>query len=62
VCGISTGNVITETYLGVAFQSSQESIEFNKPFIAQLVLMYYPHPIYESLVPEQHLPFVKVLK
>lgn len=48
---ILDGNFINEIYLGVAFKSNQENIEFNKPFLAELVLMHYPNPIYESLVP-----------
>jgi len=48
---ITIGNEIQETYIGVAFQSGEENVEFNKPFLAELVLMYYPHPIYESLTP-----------
>src|ERR687893_445634 len=48
---IVVGNEIQETYLGIAFQSSSKDVEFNKPFRAELVLMYYPHPIYESLAP-----------
>lgn len=48
---IVVGNEIQETYLGVAFQSSPDNVEFNRPFLAELVLMYYPHPVYDSLVP-----------
>ena len=48
---IVVGNEIQETYLSIAFQSSSEKVEFNKPFLAELVLMHYPHPIYDSLVP-----------
>jgi hypothetical protein len=48
---IVIGNEIQETYLAIAFQSSSEDVEFNKPFLAELVLMNYPHPIYDSLVP-----------
>ncbi len=48
---ILDGNFIQETYLGVAFQASEENLEFNKSFLAELVLMHYPHPEYESLVP-----------
>jgi hypothetical protein len=37
--------------LGVQFQQTDEKLEFNKPFTAELILVYYPHPIYEALVP-----------
>lgn len=49
--GMYLDNIIQETYLGIAFQSGPENIEFNKPFLAELVLMYYPRPVYDSLVP-----------
>lgn len=44
------GNEIQETYLGVQFQPTAEKLGFNEPFKAELTLIYYPHPIYESLV------------
>jgi hypothetical protein len=47
---IFRGNVSDETYIAVAFGCCQESIEFNQPFLAELGLMYYPHPIYDALV------------
>lgn len=48
---VGTGNEIQETYLGIAFQSGLKNAEFNKPFLAELVLIYFPHPIYDALVP-----------
>ena len=48
---ITVGNEIQEAYLGVAFVSGPESIEPGEPFLAKLLLMYWPHPMYESLVP-----------
>jgi hypothetical protein len=48
---IIIGNVIQETYLGVAFISGPDKIISGEPFLAELVLMYWPHPVYESLVP-----------
>ena len=45
------GNESQETYLGVAFVSGPSNIESGKSFPAELVLMYWPHPMYESLVP-----------
>ena len=45
------GNEIQETYLGVAFLSSPKEVEFNKSFLAELVLMVYPHPAYEAVIP-----------
>lgn len=44
------GNEIQEAYLGVQFQPTAEILAFNKPFKAELILIYYPHPIYEPLV------------
>lgn len=46
------GNEIQETYLGVAFLSSPKGVELNKLFPAELVLMYYPHPSYDSIIPD----------
>ena len=48
---VVVGNEIQENYLGVAFLSSPNDVEFNKSFLAQLVLMFYPHPTYDSLIP-----------
>jgi translation elongation factor EF-Tu-like GTPase len=48
---IAIGNEIQETYLGVAFLSGPEKVEPGESFMAELVLMYWPHPVYDSLVP-----------
>ena len=48
---ITVGNVIQETYLGVAFLSGPEKVECGEPVLAELALIYYPHPEYDSLVP-----------
>jgi translation elongation factor EF-Tu-like GTPase len=48
---VTIGNEIKETYLGVAFVSGPPKIESGKAFQTELVLMYWPHPMYESLVP-----------
>ncbi len=48
---IAIGNEIQETYLGVAFLSGPEKVEPGESFLAELLLMYWPHPMYESLVP-----------
>ena len=48
---IAIGNEIQETYLGVAFVSGPEKVEPGESFLAELRLMYWPHPMYESLVP-----------
>jgi hypothetical protein len=37
--------------LGVAFVSGPAKIESGKSFLTDLVMMYGPHPMYESLVP-----------
>ena len=48
---ITTGNLIREIYLGVAFLSGPEKYEAGEPFVAELALIFYPHPAYDSLVP-----------
>jgi hypothetical protein len=48
---IVVGNEIQEIYLGVAFLSSPKDIEFNKPFLTEMVLMYYPDTSYDSVIP-----------
>jgi translation elongation factor EF-Tu-like GTPase len=47
---ITIENEIQEAYLGVAFLSAPEKVEPGESFSAELVLMYWPHPMYESLV------------
>ena len=47
---IMDGNVITEPYISVAFHSFPEDLEFNKPFRAELALVF-PQPGYrETLI------------
>ena len=48
---ITVGNEITETYLGVVFQSGPENVRFGEPLEANALLMYYPNPEYDSVVP-----------
>jgi len=48
---VVVGNEIQETYLGVAFLSGSDKVEFNKPYLVELGLIYYPHPAYDSVVP-----------
>jgi translation elongation factor EF-Tu-like GTPase len=46
---ITIGNEIRETYLGVAFLSGPAQVEPGEPFLAELVLLYWPHRTYEAL-------------
>ena len=48
---IPIGDEVQEPYLGVAFVSGPEKVEPGEAFLAELLLMYWPHPMYESLVP-----------
>jgi translation elongation factor EF-Tu-like GTPase len=48
---IIVGNEIQETYLGVVFLSGPDAVEAGEPFLAELALIYYPHPAYDSLAP-----------
>ena len=48
---LTAGNVIQETYLGVAFLSGPERFEAGEPFLAEIALIFYPHPVYDSVVP-----------
>jgi hypothetical protein len=48
---VTIGNEIQETYLAVAFVSGPSKIESGKAFPTEIVLMYWPHSMYESLVP-----------
>jgi len=48
---ILIGNEIQETYLAVAFVSGSEHVEFSKPYLVELAMIYNPHPAYESLFP-----------
>lgn len=48
---ITVGNFIQETYLAVTFLSGPEKVEPGEPFLAELLLTYYPIPEYEPLIP-----------
>jgi hypothetical protein len=48
---ITVGTEIRETYLGVVFESGPDDIQVGEPLLAKFVLMYYPQPEYESVVP-----------
>jgi len=48
---VTAGNEIQETYLGVAFLEGPGKVVAGEPFLAELALIYYPHPAYESLAP-----------
>jgi len=48
---IMEGNYITEPYIGVAFRSSPEKVEFDKAFPAKLALVY-SHPDYAEMIVE----------
>ena len=48
---ITVGNEIRETYLGVAFDSGPDNVRFGEPLEAEALLMYYPNPEYDSVVP-----------
>ena len=44
-------SVQEETYLGVMFENGPAQIVPGQPFLADLVLMYWPNIKYEGLVP-----------
>lgn len=46
---VMEGNYITERYIGVAFHSFPEDLEFNKPFRTELVLVF-PQPGYAETI------------
>lgn len=46
---VTVGNEMQETYLAVAFLSGPEKVVAGEQFLAELVLMYWPHPVYDSL-------------
>ena len=48
---VLAGHFIDETYLGVAFVSGPERVEFDRAFTAELALIFDPHPAYDALVP-----------
>jgi hypothetical protein len=53
----TVGNQCQETYLGVMFVSGPEHFQFGEPVSAEAVLMYYPLPEHESVIPGRPLPF-----
>ncbi len=44
-------NTNQEPYLGVAFLSGPESVKPGELFLAELGLIYWPHPMYSLLIP-----------
>ena len=48
---VTVAGVCQETYLGVAFLAGPEKVEAGKSFSAELALIFYPHPAYDSLAP-----------
>jgi len=48
---VGTDSVAEETYLGVAFKKGPAQIVPRQPFLADLVLVYWPNIKYEGLVP-----------
>lgn len=48
---ITSGREIKETYLGIVFVSGPDQVYFGKQLVAEFVLMYYPQPEHESVVP-----------
>jgi hypothetical protein len=48
---VTVDNEVKETYLGVVFVDGPESVAVGEPFIAELILIYWPNTAYESLVP-----------
>jgi hypothetical protein len=48
---IAQGNVLTETYCGVAFSDGPDHIEPDRPLQVEMTLMYWPHEIYDAVIP-----------
>ena len=48
---ITIGNEIRETYLGVVFVSGPSNVLFGETIEAEAVLMHYPLPAHDSVVP-----------
>ncbi len=44
-------NLVRETYLGITFVGVPKEIIAGEPFLAELVLMYWPNIKYEALIP-----------
>lgn len=47
---VGPGNVSLENYCGVAFSDGPDHIEPNVPYPVRMVLMYWPHEIYSTVV------------
>jgi len=47
---VGPGNVGLETYCGVAFADGPDHIEPNVVYTVRMVLMYWPHEIYDPVV------------
>lgn len=48
---VGPGNVLLETYCGVAFSHGPDHIEPTVPYQVRMVLMYWPHEICNPVVP-----------
>src|SRR5215207_11461796 len=48
---VTAGNRIQETYLGVVFLSGPEAVAFSEPIWVEMGLLYYPNPMYDTLIP-----------
>ncbi len=48
---VDQGNVLLETYYGVAFAMGPEHIEPNVPCQVHMMLLYWPAVAYDSVVP-----------
>jgi hypothetical protein len=48
---VTIGNRIQETYLGVVFLSGPEVVAFSEPILVEMGLLYYPNPMYDTLMP-----------
>jgi hypothetical protein len=48
---IVAGREIRETYLGIVFVSGPDDVSFGEKFEAEAVLMYYPLPEHDAVVP-----------
>jgi hypothetical protein len=48
---VAEGNRLVETYCGVAFASGPNHIDAAQPYPVTMMLMYWPHPIYDAVVP-----------
>jgi len=48
---IVEGNRLVESYCGVAFSGGPTKMEANQQYPVTMMLMYWPHPIYDVVVP-----------